>query len=214
MLNDLRETTEAPFVKDSSTITWIYFDALNVGHPDYTGQTLPNVFNADGSPISTESFDGSRYLRWDHGLNRMVVDTELQGEQDSDDGAVLQAFLVRALTDCVSKGTSEYFLALSSHGGGYAGFGDDENERRRRLDMQPNQSIAAAIRNALSAVNGTPAQLDVLGFDACLMQAMDAVDDYKDVTRYYLASEATEPGHGKYRGRRWICGTMDKKHVS
>jgi len=38
----------------------------------------------------------------------------------------------------------------------------------------------------------------VIGFDACLMQAVDAVDDFRSIIKYYLASEATEPGHGTY----------------
>lgn len=40
--------------------------------------------------------------------------------------------------------------------------------------------------------------LDVIGFDACLMQAVGAADDYKGVAKYILASEAVEPGHGTY----------------
>lgn len=57
--DDLREITFSPFVQEPTTATWIYFDALNMGHPDYTGQLLPNVFNPDGSPL-TQRFDGSR----------------------------------------------------------------------------------------------------------------------------------------------------------
>jgi len=34
------------------------------------------------------------------------------------------------------------------------------------------------------------------------MQAVGAVDDYAPITKYYLASEAEEPGHG------WNYGTM------
>lgn len=126
----------------------------------------------------------------------MVVDTELAGEQDSDSPTVLLAFLEKALTDCVAKGATEYFLAFSSHGGGFAGFGGDSHERRRRL-IQSNTSIRDAIQTALSNVPGAPEQLDVLGFDACLMQAMGAIDDFMGVAKYFLASEATEPGHGK-----------------
>jgi len=128
----------------------------------------------------------------------MVVDTELEGEQDSDLGSVLQAFLSYALADCVARGTQEYILVLSSHGGGYAGFGADDSERRRRsLSYQTNASIFSAIQSALASVTGTPEKLDVLGFDACLMQSAGALDDYSAITNYYIASEATEPGHGK-----------------
>lgn len=127
----------------------------------------------------------------------MVVDTMLTEEQDSDNGAVLQAFLLRAVTDCVGRGTQEYILVLSSHGGGYAGFGADDHFRRRRLDYQTNDSILNAIATTLDSVDGAPDKLDVLGFDACLMQSVGALDEYNNITKYYIASEATEPGHGE-----------------
>eukprot|EP00529_Nitzschia_sp_RCC80_P005030 CAMPEP_0113469172 /NCGR_PEP_ID=MMETSP0014_2-20120614/15756_1 /TAXON_ID=2857 /ORGANISM="Nitzschia sp." /LENGTH=913 /DNA_ID=CAMNT_0000361629 /DNA_START=92 /DNA_END=2830 /DNA_ORIENTATION=+ /assembly_acc=CAM_ASM_000159 len=191
---DLSEMTQSGLTQAASTVTWVYFDALNEGDPDYTGGPLAGVYNSDGTPL-TESFGGSRYLRWDHDLGKMVVDNTLPEEQDSDSPAVLQSFLEYALTDCVAKGKTEYFLAFSSHGGGYAGFGYDNHERRR-LTYQPPSSIRSAIVASLSSVPGAPSQLDVLGFDACLMQSMGAMDDFKDVTKYYLASEAVEPGHG------------------
>jgi len=127
----------------------------------------------------------------------MVVDTMLTEEQDSDAGEVLQAFLLRAVTDCVAQGTQEYILVLSSHGGGYAGFGADDNAQRRSLSYQTNDSIVGAIATALSSVAGAPSKLDVLGFDACLMQSVGALDEYYSITKYYVASEATEPGHGE-----------------
>lgn len=137
--------------------------------------------------------------RWDHSQGKMVVDTTLTDEQDSDTGAVLQAFLRHALTDCVARGTQEYVLVLSSHGGGYAGFGADDNFRRRRLDYQTNDSILNAIATTLDSVDGAPEKLDVLGFDACLMQSVGALDEYNNITKYYIASEAVEPGHGESR---------------
>lgn len=66
----------------------------------------------------------------------------------------------------------------------------------RRLS-QPNAFLANAIRVAMENVVGGPTQLDVLGFDACLMQALGALEDFHDLTKYYLASQATEPGTGK-----------------
>ena len=71
------------------------------------------MFDEDGNPLE-ERYDGSRYLRWDHEMGMMVVDTTLP-EQDSDDPATLQAFLEYALTDCVAKGTEEYFLVRIIH---------------------------------------------------------------------------------------------------
>lgn len=72
----------------------------------------------------------------------------------------------------------------------------DENGRRNLL--QTNQDVALAIRGALDATGAGDGSgmLDVIGFDACLMQAVGAADDYKGVAKYILASEAVEPGHG------------------
>jgi Clostripain family len=85
-------------------------------------------------------------------------------------------------------------------GGGFAGFGGDENapEVRHRKLLQTNQAIATAVRAALDSNPGGPTKLEVLGFDACLMQSLGAADDYQPVADYILASEAVEPGHGEW----------------
>ena len=113
------------------------------------------------------------------------------------------------MEDCLASGFDSLMAVFASHGGGFAGFGGDENTRlllrnvesgrlRTRRDLlSTNQGIASGIRNALDGVAGAPAKLEVLGFDACLMQGMGAADDYMDVTENILASEAVEPGHGE-----------------
>lgn len=207
--------TNSPAVQDAENmVTWIYFDGGNHtyncgGEPCRIDFPVENIFNADGTEI-TEKYEGARYLTWDANLGRMVVDTELP-EQDSDIGSTVQTFLEYALPDCVAKGTTEYMLVFSSHGGGYAGFGGDDNEVRRflaakgslkdledtKLTVQPtslqrflgyqsNLSIRAAILAALGNTPGAPAILDVLGFDACLMSSVGALDEFKDITRYYV----------------------------
>ena len=158
-------------------------------------EPLEGAYNADGSPV-TVKFEGSRYFTWDHDTEKMLIDTTLEGEQNSDDPTVLTTYLIRALSDCVAKGKDDFMLTLSSHGSGYAGFGGD-NHVRKLGGVQSNASVVGAIRAALAAVADAPDRLNVLGFDACLMQAAGAADDYKGITDYYLASEATEPGHGK-----------------
>ena len=200
---DLSEVTKSALTKSASTTTWVYHDALNEQSEYFSGGPLVDVYNKDGTPL-TENFQGSRYLTWDHGLQKMVVNTTFPTELNSDLKSVLQAFMQNALTDCVAKGSSEFFLALSSHGAGFAGFGGDEfSQRRSRKLIQSNADIFSAIQGALSAVSGAPMILDVLGFDACLMQSMDALDDFAAITKYYLASEATEPGHGKTNQHSW-----------
>ena len=200
MRRDFTEITFSPVTHTPTVHTWIYFDACTYdGEACTDTYPLSNAYDANGNPI-TEKFDGSRYFRWDHTDSKMKVDTVLEGEQNSDTPSVLQAFVEHAVTDCVAKGATEYFLALSSHGGGFIGYGGDNNTgRRRRLDgLQSNKSIVTAISSALANVPGGPAMLDVLGFDACLMQSAGALDDFKGITKYHLASEATEPGHGAY----------------
>lgn len=143
----------------------------------------------------TDIFTGSRYMTFDPGFQKMRIDVELVGEQDSDSIGTVQDFLEHALADCVADGFDSFMAVFSSHGGGFAGYGGDENKGRRGL-LQTNQDVVEAITSALANTPGAPAKLDVIGFDACLMQAVGAADDYKGVTNYILASEAVEPGHG------------------
>ena len=112
-----------------------------------------------------------------------MVDTILPGEQDIDSQSTFVNFLTHALTDCVAQGAQEYMFILCSHGGGYAGFGGHEFQVRQRRLAQSNLSILGGIQIALASVAGAPARLDVLGFDACLMSAVGALDEYREVTK-------------------------------
>jgi hypothetical protein len=109
-------------------------------------------------------------------------------------------------TTPINNNTIEYVLIFASHGSGWLGFGGDENkERRRRIinrrqlverQQQSNADIIGAIQTALGNVENAPTKFDVIGFDACNMQGVGTVDDYQDVSKYFLASESVEPGHG------------------
>ncbi|CAB9498210.1 Clostripain family [Seminavis robusta] len=186
---DYQELANSPVVQTPDLKTWIYYDALN-----QAPLPLPDTVDAEGNVV-TEAFTGSRYVTYDQTLGRMRIESEKLLEQNSDTISTVQAFLEHGLEDCLANGYDSLMAVFSSHGGGFAGFGGDENARRKLL--QTNQDIATAIRNALENVQGGAiSKLDVLGFDACLMQALGAADDYKDVAKYILASEAVEPGHG------------------
>jgi len=186
---DFEELTNAPVMKSPDLRTWVYFDARNSG-----GGPLPNTVDANDMPI-TAPFTGSRYVTYNATLGKMKIDTQFEIEWDSDLGTTMEAFLNRALPDCLSNGYTSLMLVFSSHGGGFAGFGGDENAgRRNRKLLQENAVIAQSIRSALDTAGAT--KLDVIGFDACLMSSVEAADDYLDVANYLLASEAVEPGHG------------------
>lgn len=185
---DYSELSASPLIADENIRTWVYYDALNQG-----GDNLPNTVDAAGQPL-TGLFTGSRYMTYDPGFGKFKVDTVLAGEQNSDAVATMQTFLERALDDCISNGHDSLMAVFSSHAGGFAGYGGDENGRRKLL--QTNSQIAAAVKNALANTPGAPGKLEVIGFDACNMQALEAADDYTGVAQYLLASEALEPGHG------------------
>ena len=185
---DYQELTNSQVIRNTNLKTWVYYDALNQG-----GQALPNTVDSSGNQVG--GYTGARYLTWDSGSGKMRVDQDL-GEQNSDNPTVVQNFLEMAMEDCISSGHTSMMAVFSSHAGGFAGFGGDENKRRNLL--QTNANLAGAIRGALSSVSGAPDRLEVIGFDACLMQAVGVADDFKGVAEYILASEAVEPGHGKF----------------
>ena len=226
---DNYEFVQSEYVKDPSATTWIYFDGRNyrdwffgknLFDPDIT-QPLMGLYNKDGTPYlgegSIEKYQGSRYFTYDHDLGQMVIDTKLEEEQNSDSPTVLYEFLVHALEDCISKGKTEFFVALSSHGTGVAGFGGDENTvmeldpaKRSLLNgnrnlLQTNNLIISALELALENVDNAPTQYDMIGFDACLMSSFESLDEFSTVTKYFLASEAVEPGHGTCVGLFVSC---------
>jgi hypothetical protein len=195
---DLWELVSSQGVSQQNFETHIYLDLLNGDASDGTPQVdrLDFVYNSDGSE-TTSKFSGSRYLQFDHQLEKMVVVKQLVGEQNSDTFGVLQRFLEHAITDCVAKNAEEYMLIFSSHGAGFAGFGGDENTRKLE-GVQSNPSITSAIGAALK-VAGSPDKFNVLGFDACLMSSFAAFKEYAPYTDYFLASEAVEPVSVKQR---------------
>lgn len=229
---DYQELSSAPVITSPDLRTWVYFDALN----EDGGTILPNTVNSDGSAVNT-AFSGSRYVTYDSVVGKMKIDVEFPLEQNSDLPSSIQSFLEHAITDCLANGYDSLMAVFASHGGGFAGFGGDENKdaARRLLSnrgstsstsssssivdtkgilrssttttastsahhqyrdlLATNKDIASGIRSALDSAAGG-VKLEVLGFDACLMQAVGAADDYVGVADYILASEAVEPGHG------------------
>ncbi len=196
---DLEEFVSSPLIKSQSLTSWVYFDHRNFffSLSENIYDRLPFVYNKDGSERSGDKPEGSFYFRYDHGLGKLIIEEDL-GELNSDSPQTVEDFVDRGLADCISRGSEEFMIVFGSHGGGFLGFGGDENMRRNnRALVQENNLIVGALRSALDKNLGPGSKFDIVGFDACLMQALGAADDYKSVAKYLLASEEVEPGHGK-----------------
>ena len=97
--------------------------------------------------------------------------------------------------------TSKYFmLEFWDHGGAWIGFGEDENKGNQdpsgsKYDGSLDE-IFGAVKKGLE--NTYLGRLDILGFDACIMadfSILNYISNY-DLTKYYIASEVSEPGEG------------------
>jgi hypothetical protein len=101
-----------------------------------------------------------------------------------------------SLSDFVKWGASAYpserkVLILWNHGNAWRGWGSDDTQNHDLLD---DQEIARGIREGLQAAG--VAQLDMLGFDACLMSSIETARMAQPFARYLVASEELEPAHG------------------
>ncbi|ACR32639.1 clostripain-related cysteine peptidase [Burkholderia glumae] len=88
-----------------------------------------------------------------------------------------------------------YKLLMWDHGGGWTGFGGDENTKTASgsNSMLSLNSLAQGIRDGVKASN---IHFDVIGFDACLMATVEVATALSPYANYLLASEELEPGPG------------------
>ncbi|SDV47038.1 clostripain-related cysteine peptidase [Chitinasiproducens palmae] len=90
---------------------------------------------------------------------------------------------------------TNYKLILWDHGGGWTGYGGDENkpDALGRNSMLSLTSLSTALQTGTS--NGA-VHFDVIGFDACLMATVEVADALKPYGDFLLASQELEPGSG------------------
>eukprot|EP00928_Gymnodinium_smaydae_P019078 TRINITY_DN17290_c0_g3_i1.p1 TRINITY_DN17290_c0_g3~~TRINITY_DN17290_c0_g3_i1.p1 ORF type:complete len:809 (-),score=117.60 TRINITY_DN17290_c0_g3_i1:137-2488(-) len=173
-------------------------------HSGYSSDVLTPSYDAAGAQRTSEVQGATQYKLTDGKLK--VESGAFSGnEVDMDSAATMESFLKDVVPKCKAAGTDAYFLQGGSHGAGFFGFGGDEKKSRRlntissggrRLggDMMGIRAMASAIENALKA-SSIP-KLDMIGFDACLMASVSVMKAFHNVSKYLLASEPTEPGHG------------------
>jgi hypothetical protein len=102
----------------------------------------------------------------------------------------------KALSDFVAWGFSSYpsdkhLLVMWNHGNAWQGYGGDDEAGHDKLDQD---EIEAAIKEGLD--KASLETVDLVGFDACLMSTYVMANAMRENTRYFVASEELEPGHG------------------
>ena len=93
-----------------------------------------------------------------------------------------------------------FMVIMSDHGGAWQGGMSDDGSG----GMMSTPQIEAGLKSAREA---TGRQIDVLGFDACLMANMEVAHQLKDEAKFMVASEETEGGAG-WQYNRVLSKTM------
>ena len=122
------------------------------------------------------------------------------GEVNMGDPAILQSFIEWAIANYPAQ---HYALVLWNHGSGWRERNSAEAVKSVCIDDQSGDELTMTeLRSALNAANATTGEvLDIVGFDACLMQMVEvayqvmgsASRPLVDIT---VGSEETEPGDG------------------
>ena len=82
-----------------------------------------------------------------------------------------------------------YMLDFWNHGSDIRGYGNDEISKKNL----PISGIKTALENTQFIKNGKV--FDIIGFDACLMGALEVQSALQKLASYYIGSEEQEPGH-------------------
>jgi len=142
--------------------------------PGYSAQAIGNVPN----------FVGAKRMLVQKGSLDVL---ETLGPLDSGSGTTLAAFISWGMTTFPADRTA---LILWDHGGGWAGYGQDETSGSIIRPLALRNAIAQGLSGAAAS------RLALIGFDACLMSTFEIGNMLKPYAEYMLASEEVVPGHG------------------
>jgi hypothetical protein len=176
MMEDLEEMGTVGSAGDLSLV------ALVDRSPDY----------GDDPVLGLDAWAGAKVLQIGADGSADVLDD--LGDVDLGDPATLADFLGEQLA---ANPADHYGLVISDHGASWPGVGPDETSGEDTLDLgEIRQGIADGLDEA-----GVE-QLDLLGFDACLMASYEVASTLQPVAHRLVASSELEPGHG------WDYGSL------
>ena len=199
-----QSTTKAP------TREWLVMLYQNADDPILEGDIFTDLNEAEwvgSSPAVTivaqlDRYDGEFAGDGDWtGTKRFLIEKDRDlttigslelddlGEVDSGAPETLVDFAVWAIKTYPAK---KYALILSDHGAGWVGgWNDDAPKEGSSLTVNEiDQALATILQKTKVG------QLDLLGFDACLMSEMAVLAGVAPYAHYAVASQETEPALG------------------
>ena len=111
--------------------------------------------------------------------------------------STFQSFIEWGLTEYPAERT---MVVMWNHGGAMQGCCYDENYSD---DSLLNSEINTALSSAFTSVGRTD-KLEVIGYDACLMQVQDVAEFNSSYFNYMVASEESESGYGWDYDGGWL----------
>eukprot|EP00928_Gymnodinium_smaydae_P090089 TRINITY_DN73946_c0_g1_i1.p1 TRINITY_DN73946_c0_g1~~TRINITY_DN73946_c0_g1_i1.p1 ORF type:complete len:815 (-),score=58.96 TRINITY_DN73946_c0_g1_i1:156-2366(-) len=184
---------EAASIKDVQEILANSDIRDSVASGKYKLKLMIDRSNKTRSPYTNESMPGIGYIPETVYAEIAPKHSELKllqtlGEANMDDGRSLESFLNQSLAHSKCDYT---FLELWDHGAGFYGFGGDASSGKKQMKLAMMKD--AMHQGSLQLPQQT---YTMIGFDACLMSAYEVLSFTASMSKYVLAAETTEPGHG------------------
>ncbi len=146
---------------------------------------------------SPESWDDSTAGNWTDTKRFLITQgmepdatmaVQCLGELNTGDPATLSDFIVWGMANYPAR---HYALILWSHGGAWQGLASDDSSGGDSLTL-PELGTALAAARARTGYG----QIDLIGFDACLMAQLDVFQVIAPYARVVVASAEIEPSQG------------------
>ena len=135
--------------------------------------------------LGLDDWQGAKLLQIEPGGATELADL---GDVDTGDPQLLADFIATGISEFPA---AHYSLIISDHGASWPGVGGDESSDGNGLGLDELQAgIAGGLEGA-----GVD-QLDLLGFDACLMATYEVASALAPLAHRMVASQELEPGHG------------------
>ena len=188
MLYSIADTNLEPFMMDDVTEMATVGTTANVNMVALVDRAVD--YSAD-PVLGLGDWTGGKVLEIGQGSALELADW---GDIDTGDPALLASFITQAVSAYPAQ---HYALILSDHGASWPGVGGDESAGGNGLTLA---EIQDGISTGLDTVGVD--QLDLLGFDACLMATYEVASTLAPLAQRMVASEELEPGHG------WNYGSL------